>query len=123
MTGARTALRRMLEICRGRADDSTGTGRSGAGAGVCLTWGGPASEVVRVCDGCLVLHRDGEIAYCSEELDGRPCAGYGEPHLAGVMSCRVSPRRVVCRRCQHAMQFRLIVAPEYVPELTPVDVN
>lgn len=125
MSAARAGLRRMLEIWLGHADDSidTGAGTAGAGGRIRTAWGGTGSEVVAVCNGCLVLHRDGEIAYCSEELDGRPCAGYGEPHLAGVMSCRVSPRRVVCRRCQHAMQFRLIVAPEYVPEHTPVDVN
>lgn len=76
-----------------------------------------------VCNGCLVLHRDGEIAFCTEELDGNQCAGYDQPHLAGVMSCRVSPRRVVCRRCQHAMQYRLMIAPDFVPQLEPAEIN
>ncbi len=76
-----------------------------------------------VCEGCLVLHRDGVVAFCSEELDGRTCAGYGHRHLAGLMSCRVEPRVVRCRRCQQAMQFRLIIAPAYVPERELVAVN
>ena len=39
------------------------------------------------CYGTLVLHRDGTAAACSEELDGRPCAGNDRPH-AGIISCR-----------------------------------
>jgi len=76
-----------------------------------------------MCEGCLVLHRDGEIAFCTEELDGRACAGYHRPHLAGVMSCRVVPQRVRCRRCERAMQYRLMVAPEFHPDLEPAGVN
>ncbi len=78
-----------------------------------------------MCDGCLVLHRDGAVAFCSEELDGRRCAGYDHPHLGGYMSCRVAPRAVRCRRCEHAMQFRLMIAPGFVPEpvLEAVAVN
>jgi hypothetical protein len=76
-----------------------------------------------MCDGCLVLHRDGMVAFCTEELDGRHCEGYDAPHLAGVMSCRVSPRKVNCRRCQQAMQYRLMVAPEFVPEIAPAGIN
>ena len=58
-----------------------------------------------MCNGCLVLHRDGEIAYCSEELDGNDCAGYELPHLAGVMACRVTPRGSRCQHCDQAMQI------------------
>ena len=68
-----------------------------------------------ICDGCLVLHRDGEIAYCSEELDGRPCAGYDMPHLAGVMACRVTPRGSRCQHCDDVMCRRLMMAPTFVP--------
>ncbi len=68
-----------------------------------------------ICNGCLVLHRDGEIAYCSEELDGNNCTGYGEPHLAGVMACRVTPRGKRCRHCDDAMRRRLAMAPLFVP--------
>lgn len=87
--------------------------------------GGPVDEVTTMCDGCLVLHRDGEVAFCSEELDGRRCAGYDQPHLGGLMSCRVAPRAVRCRRCEHAMQFRLMIAPDFAPEpvLHAVEVN
>ncbi len=76
-----------------------------------------------ICEGCLVLHRDGKIAYCSEEVDGGSCAGYGLPHLAGIMSCRVSPRKVRCRHCEENLQMRMVMAPVFVPEYTPVLVN
>jgi len=52
-----------------------------------------------MCNGCIVLHRDGAIADCSEELDGRPRAGYDAPHLAGVLACRISARWFGCRHC------------------------
>ncbi len=76
-----------------------------------------------MCNGCLILHRDGEIAYCSEELDGKDCAGYGEPHLAGVMACRVTSRGSRCRHCDEAMRLRLIIAPPFRIEgpLSPVN--
>jgi hypothetical protein len=73
-------------------------------------------DAMVMCNGCLVLHRDGEIAYCSEELDGNDCAGYELPHLAGVMACRVTPRGSRCQHCDQAMQFRLIMAPDFVPD-------
>ncbi len=69
-----------------------------------------------MCNGCLVLHRDGEIAYCSEELDGNECAGYELPHLAGVMACRVTPRGSRCRHCDQAMRLRLVMAPDFIPD-------
>lgn len=75
-----------------------------------------------ICNGCLVLHRDGNIAYCSEELDGRACAGYGEPHLAGVMACRVT-RGTRCRHCDEAMRRRLLEAPAFVVEGLGLPVN
>ncbi|MGH9028631.1 MAG: hypothetical protein ACRDV4_03340 [Acidimicrobiales bacterium] len=58
-----------------------------------------------------MLHRDGEIAYCSEELEGNACAGYGEPHLAGVMACRVTTRGVRCHHCDEALGRRLVLSP------------
>ncbi len=69
-----------------------------------------------ICDGCLVLHRDGEIAYCSEELDGKNCAGYDMPHLAGVMACRITPRGTRCQHCDDVMRIRLMMAPDFVPD-------
>ena len=60
-----------------------------------------------MCNGCLVLHRDGEVAYCSEELDGGTCSGYDVPHLAGIMACRVTPRGTRCRHCDEVMRNRL----------------
>jgi hypothetical protein len=76
-----------------------------------------------MCNGCLVLHSDGEVAYCSEELDGNSCAGYGEPHLAGVMACRITPRGTRCARCDNAMRRRLALAPPFVPPILRVPVN
>jgi hypothetical protein len=69
-----------------------------------------------MCNGCLVLHRDGEIAYCSEELDGKSCLGYDAPHLAGVMACRVTPRGTRCRHCDEVMRRRLLLAPDFIPD-------
>ena len=75
-----------------RPDDTKGDAKRGGGG-------------VLICDGCLVLHRDGEIAYCSEELDGKTCAGYDMPHLAGVMACRITPRGTRCRHCDEVMRI------------------
>ncbi len=76
-----------------------------------------------MCNGCLVVHSDGEVAYCSEELDGNTCTGYGEPHLAGVMACRITPRGKRCAHCDEAMRRRLLVAPAFVPQIQRVLVN
>lgn len=50
------------------------------------------------CTGTLVLHDDGVVAACSEELDGRPCAGAHCPH-AGIVSCRDLLGLGGCDRC------------------------
>ena len=68
------------------------------------------------CNGCLVVHRDGTIAYCSEELDARPCAGHEAPHSAGVLACRVSPHWSRCLYCDTVLQHRLSGAPAFVPD-------
>ena len=41
------------------------------------------------CAGQLVVHRDGSVAYCSEEQAGRSCAGEDRPHRRGVVACRL----------------------------------
>jgi hypothetical protein len=41
------------------------------------------------CDGLLVVHRDGTIAYCTEDRSGRQCAGEDRPHHGGVFACRL----------------------------------
>lgn len=69
-----------------------------------------------MCNGCLVVHLDGAVAYCSEELDDGECDGYEVAHLGGVMSCRAIPRRDRCRHCNDVMRFRLAVAPVFVPD-------
>jgi hypothetical protein len=76
-----------------------------------------------ICNGCLVLHRDGEVAYCSEELDGNSCTGYGEPHLAGVMACRITPLGKRCAHCDEVMRLRLALAPAFVLQTLRIPVN
>ena len=76
-----------------------------------------------ICDGCLVIHRDGQVAYCSQEMDGNSCAGYDEPHLAGVMACRVTPRVVRCRHCDEAMGRRLALSPSMHIDLRYLNTN
>lgn len=80
----------------------------------------------RACFGCLVVHRDGSVAFCTEELEGRPCAGYGVRHEGGTMACRVVPRLVRCRYCEQALQLRIVFAGRFEPELpepSPARVN
>lgn len=80
----------------------------------------------QVCHGCLVVHRDGLVAFCTEDLDGRRCRGAHLPHLGGSMPCRVVPRIVRCLHCQRTLQIRLAFAPPFVPPLpdrTPALVN
>lgn len=79
-------------------------------------WGGTEGAVVTTCNGCLVVHRDGVVAYCSEGLDGGECVGYEKPHLGGTMSCRVTAHGARCGRCDDAMRDRLLVAPTFVPD-------
>ena len=44
---------------------------------------------MRSCAGQLVVHRDGTVAYCTEERAGRPCAGEDHPHRGGFFACRL----------------------------------
>ncbi len=76
-----------------------------------------------ICNGCLVIHRDGLVDYCSEELDGGTCLGHDAPHLAGVLACRVSGRAFRCLHCDAVMQRRLTRARDFVSEGLYADVN
>jgi len=69
-----------------------------------------------MCNGCLVIHRDGTVDYCSEDLDGGTCPGHETPHVAGVLACRVSGHAFRCLYCDDVMQRRLSRAPDFVPE-------
>ncbi|HVA04590.1 MAG TPA: hypothetical protein VMU64_12705 [Acidimicrobiales bacterium] len=44
---------------------------------------------MRSCPGQLVVHRDGTVAYCTEETAGRRCTGEDHPHRGGFFACRV----------------------------------
>lgn len=50
------------------------------------------------CPGVLVVHDDGSPAACSEELDGRCCAGPAHQHL-GSLSCRELLGMGGCEAC------------------------
>jgi hypothetical protein len=43
---------------------------------------------MKSCPGQLVVHRDGTVAYCSEETAGGACAGEDRPHRGGFFACR-----------------------------------
>lgn len=65
------------------------------------------------CYGSLVLHRDGTIAYCSEELGGGRCAGFQLPHFAAPLTCRVSNTSSRCKVCDTRKAWRLYRDPEF----------
>ena len=44
---------------------------------------------MKSCPGQVVVHRDGTVAYCTEETAGRRCAGEDRPHRGGFFACRV----------------------------------
>ncbi len=43
---------------------------------------------MKSCLGQLVVHRDGTVAYCTEETAGRPCPGEDHPHRGGFFAHR-----------------------------------
>ncbi|MHB8682022.1 MAG: hypothetical protein ACYDA2_08010 [Acidimicrobiales bacterium] len=53
------------------------------------------------CVGQLVVHRDGSVAYCTEEHDGRRCAGEDRPHRRGIFACRLTVDH--CTYCNAAV--------------------
>ena len=57
------------------------------------------------CAGQLVVHRDGTVAYCTEEQAGRPCVGGDHPHRRGTFACRLV-RGESCGYCRS-----LLLAP------------
>lgn len=58
------------------------------------------------CAGQLVVHRDGTVAYCSEEQEGNTCAGEDRPHRRGVVACRL----VSTERCSYCAALALTAA-------------
>lgn len=53
---------------------------------------------MKSCLGQLVVHRDGTVAYCTEETAGRPCPGEDHPHRGGFFAHRLVARHS-CPRC------------------------
>jgi hypothetical protein len=50
------------------------------------------------CGGTLLVHIDGEPAACTEELEGRCCAGVDAPH-AGELACEALLGPGACELC------------------------
>ncbi len=52
------------------------------------------------CAGTIVRHRDGTVAACTEELEGRCCPGPGLAHAGGVVPCEAVLGRGGCETCE-----------------------
>jgi hypothetical protein len=94
-------LRKLLKEAPDRADARAETSPTDRGhRGHCA--GPPATSVrwrrMRSCLGQLVVHRDGTVAYCTEETAGRPCPGEDHPHRGGFFAHRLVARHS-CPRC------------------------
>jgi hypothetical protein len=44
---------------------------------------------MKSCPGQLVVHRDGTVAYCTEDTGGHACLGEDRTHRGGFLACRV----------------------------------
>jgi len=67
---------------------------------------------MKSCPGQLVVHRDGTVAYCTEETAGRGCAGEDRPHRSGFFACRL----VDGDRCPYCN----LIGSSSTPPLTPL---
>lgn len=56
---------------------------------------------MKSCAGQLVVHRDGSVAYCTEERAGRRCPGDDRPHRRGIFACRLTLDH--CPYCEGAV--------------------
>jgi hypothetical protein len=61
------------------------------------------------CGGLLVVHRDGTVAYCTEDRAGRRCAGEDRPHHGGVFACRL----VEGEACGHCNPVTVPASPAH----------
>ena len=59
------------------------------------------------CGGLLVVHRDGTVAYCTEDRAGRQCSGEDRPHHGGVFACRL----VEGEACAHCNPVTVPASP------------
>jgi hypothetical protein len=57
------------------------------------------SESQTICPGRLVLHRQGEVAFCTEEIEGRVCLGYDTPHFSPPDNCWLVIAGTPCAIC------------------------
>jgi len=51
------------------------------------------------CSGTLMIHSDGSVAACTEELEGLPCAGTDTPHSGGLVTCDDMLGAGGCEQC------------------------
>ncbi len=51
------------------------------------------------CGGTLLTHADGTLAACSEELEGRRCAGNQLEHAGGALPCEAVLGAGGCELC------------------------
>ena len=71
---------------------------------------GDWAAVMQVCKGTLVVHKDSEPAYCSEEIAGRPCGDYDLTRHRSIASCRLIYVAPGCRRCEEHHARRTVRA-------------
>lgn len=55
---------------------------------------------MELCGGALLVHLDATQAACTEELDGRCCAGVDAVHLGGSLSCAEVLGPGGCETCE-----------------------
>jgi hypothetical protein len=95
-------LRELLKEPPHRADAGPETSPTDRGTQGLTVGNQPAATVrwrrMRSCLGQLVVHRDGTVAYCTEETAGRPCPGEDHPHRGGFFAHRLVARHS-CPRC------------------------
>jgi hypothetical protein len=70
---------------------------------------------MKSCPGQVVVHRDGTVAYCTEDAAGRRCAGEDRPHRGGFFACRV----VDGENCAYCTVDPLTLAPITDESLPP----
>ncbi len=51
------------------------------------------------CRGRLIVHRDGSVIACTEQLDGRECPGYDPAWHLGQLTCNRILDGIPCTYC------------------------
>lgn len=48
---------------------------------------GSVGTISGYCEGALVVHDDGSVALCTQEIEGVGCSGVGLVHVGGTTTC------------------------------------